>query len=572
MLHDIHVTAPTERRASIPPEPENVSETLVRALASAGVSHAFGLTGGAIAPFARALENGAIDVVHCRHEAGAAFAALEGYFATGRPGLVFTTTGPGLTNAITGLVAAKWEGGKLVVVSAATPASNRGRFAFQETAEFDAKGLVPGASVDYSVLLDDPAGLPVVIKRLAHGLTRPGPFVAHIQLPLSVQAAEAPRIPSTRVVKEGPITPSTASLEKLARLLDGSPFVLWAGFGSRESAATLLAFAEKTGAPVMCTPRGKGAFPEDHPLYLGVTGFGGHSAIDEYMRQHRPAHIVVLGTRLGEMTSLWDKNMRPRESLVHVDLDPDVFGGAYPDVTTIGVQSDVGTFLEGLLREGGERFRSTAKARERDSFPEAPALREVGPVRPQALMAALQEHVLDQPEPVVLMSEAGNAFAWATHWLRFSKNAKYRVSMGFGSMGHAVGAALGIALVGDQKGVALLGDGAMLMNTEVSTAVHHSAKAVWVVLNDAQYGMIRQGMEANGHKAFATDIPRTDFAKMAEAMGAKGIVVRHEHELASALRQAMLEDGPVVVDVDIDPAELAPTGKRFSSLLDQGDI
>lgn len=553
------------------PGVENVSAALVRVLKESGVTHAFGLIGGAIAPFARALNASAIEIVHCRHEGGAAFAALEGYFATNRPGLVFATTGPGLTNALTGLAAARWEGGKVVLVSAATPIANRGRWAFQETAALEMTGVHPGSSVfDYSVILDDPAALPVVMNRLRNGLQRPGPFVAHVQLPIPIQAAVAPNVRPASVTHRGRIAPDPASLGHLVELLDGASFAIWAGFGARESSADLQKFAEKTGAPVMCSQRGKGVFPETHPLYLGVTGFGGHEAVDAYMSEHRPDYVLVLGSRLGEMTSFWDRNMLPREAFIHVDIDPDAFGAAYPDSRTIGIQSDVGELLRGLLERGGPGFRSSAARPEASPFPEAPQPRAEGPVRPQVLMAALQQHCLDPSSDMVLMSEAGNAFAWATHWLRFSGKAKYRVSLGFGSMGHAIGAALGVGLVGKHKAIGLVGDGAMLMNSEVSTAVHHGVPAIWVVLNDARYGMIRQGMESINYEPFATDIPRTDFAKTAEAMGARGFTVRNEMELGSALAAAMREPGPVVVDVDIDPGELAPTRKRNSSLLDQG--
>lgn len=552
---------------------ESVSEALVRVLAEAGITHAFGLIGGSVAPFARALHNGPIEVVHCRHEAGAAFAALEGHFTTGRPGLVFTTTGPGLTNALTGLAAARWEGGKVVLVSAASPLQNRGRWAFQETTQLEVTGVFPSERLfDYSVLVEDATMLPAVANRVLNGLRRPGPFVAHIQLPLSLQATPVPAALAVRGVQGNRVVAESDVIDRILRLLDGASFAVWAGFGAREGSAALSAFVEQTGAPVMCSPRGKGAFPEDHPLYLGVTGFGGHAAVDDYMTENRPDYVLVLGTRLGEMTSSWDRNMLPRQAFIHVDIDPAVFGAAYPDAMTIGVHSDVGELLTELLRRGGSTFKSSAKPPKKDPFPKAPEPRSEGPVRPQVLLEAMQTVMLDRGEPVTVMSEAGNAFAWATHWLRFSGDSKYRVSMGFGSMGHAVGAALGISLVGRQKGVALLGDGAMLMNSEVSTAVQYGAPAVWVVLNDAQYGMIRQGMEANGHKPFATEMPRSNFAQIAEGMGAKGIRVTNELELPAALEAAMREPGPVVVDVDTDCAQRAPTGKRFSTLLEQGDI
>ncbi len=555
-----------------PAHPQNVAETLALSLWQAGVTHGFGLIGGAIAPFARALHESPIELVHCRHESGAVFGALEGYFASGRPGLVFTTTGPGLTNALTGIAAARWEGGKVVLVSAATAPANRGRWAFQETGRVAAStcgGVTAGALFDYAELLDDPAALPTVTSRLARGLARPGPFLAHLQVPVSVQAAPCPApirlLPKTMA----PRTCTRDTVELVARTLAGSSFALWVGFGARDAAERVRRFAEHTGAPVMCTPRGKGVFPESHPLYLGVTGFGGHAAVDSYMSMHRPDYLLVLGSRLGEMTSLWDRNMLPDKALVHVDLDPAAFGAAFPDFPSLDVESDVGELLHGLLALPTPKLGSRAARVDGWPFPRAPAALDRAPVRPSVLMDAIQRVIVDRSNAIV-MSEAGNAFAWATHWLRFSGRSSYRVSMGFGSMGHAVTGVVGAALTTGRKAVALVGDGTMLMNNEVSTAVQHDAPVVWIVLNDARYGMIHQGMESIGYVPFATEIPRSDFASVADALGAHGLRVTRETEVAAALEEAMAASGPVVVDVCIDPDEEAPSRKRNRSLLAQG--
>lgn len=567
---------PSRRRKSrglsgVRPAYADVSHALVHALAGAGITHAFGLIGGAIAPFSRAVSDGPLELVHCRHETGAAFAALEAYFATGRPGLVFTTTGPGVTNALTGVAAARWDGGKLVLVSAATAPENRGRWGFQET---EAWGMLPGPYpgaplFHYSAVIDEPAALPVVESRLLGGLRRPGPFVAHIQLPLSTQTRSVPEHRLREVDRGGHPIASPARLEQVLERLRGSSFVLWVGFGARDSAGSVLRFAEETGAPVMCSARAKGVFPEDHPQYLGVTGFAGHASVRDYLRDYRPEYTLVIGSRLGEMTSLWSPDMLPRKGLVHVDVDADVFGAAYPEAGTLGIVGDAGAFLDGLLDLAGGTLRSKAPLARVHPFPGAPPPRSQGPVRPQVLMRALQRHALAGHDTLVL-SEAGNAFAWATHWLRFSGRSRYRTSFGFGSMGHAATGVVGAALVSGRKAVAVVGDGTMMMNNEISTAVQHRARAIWVVLNDSQYGMIHQGMESIGYRPFATAIPPARFAPIAEALGATGITVRSEPDLDAALQAAMSARGPVVLDVVIDPREQAPTRSRNASLMRQG--
>jgi acetolactate synthase-1/2/3 large subunit len=557
---------PSRRRISVE---QPLSDALVRALFDAGVRHAFGLTGGAIAPLARALHEGPIDLVHCRHETGAAFAALESYFASGRPAVVFTTTGPGVANALTGMAAARWEGGKVLLLSAATAPANRGRWAFQETHAIEARGLHPSGSVfDDAWLLDDPAAFPGVAARILRGFRRPGPYVAHLQMSIGAQTARMHAPPPPAALDWGPSGCAPATVERVLGQLAGTSFVLWVGAGARTSAEQVRRFADATRAPVMSTPRGKGIFPEGHPAYLGVTGFGGHAAVDEYLAAHRPDSLVVLGSRLGEMTSLWDAKMLPSRHLIHVDIDADAFGGAFPDAPATNVLADAGEFLDALLKRSRGGLRSKAAPRAADPFRPPPAGRRAGAVRPEVVMAAIQR-VLDEREDTIVLSEAGNSFAWTTHCLRFSRPV-YRTSMGFGSMGHAATGVLGAALGSSGKALAVVGDGSMLMNSEVSTAVEYGIPAVWVVLNDGRYGMIEEGMQSVGYAPFATNIPRANFARIAAALGARGANVRGEAELPAALAEAMAAKGPFVLDVDLATNVAAPARKRNASLLDQG--
>ncbi len=547
----------------------SVADELAHALSEAGVRHAFGVIGGAIAPLAQALHQSPIELIHCRHESGAAFAAVEAHFASGRPAVVFTTTGPGLANAITGMAAARWEGAKVVLLSPVTVAHNRGRVAFQETQAFDVRGLVPdGALFDYSALLDDPAALPGVIGALSRGLARPGRFVAHVQVSISAQTASFPATAQVHPQDVAPLACAPAQLDRLVEQLSGRSFVLWLGAGARRATEQVRRFAEVTSAPVMSSPRGKGVFPENHPRYLGVTGLGGHAAVDEYLAAHPPDCVVVIGSRLGEMTSFWDRRMAPRERLVHVDVDPSAFGVAYPDVPTTAVVADAGELLDGLLLRARGRLHSRAPAPSRSPFDAAPIARPSGPVRPDVLMAAIQRLLEERGERPVL-AEAGNSFAWTTHCLRFTEPV-HRASTGFGSMGHATSGVLGAAIGAERKAIAVVGDGAMLMNNELSTAVEYGAQAVWIVLNDGRYGMIEQGMRSVGMAPFSTRLPRANFAELARAVGARGIEVKSETELDAALVQAMEEPRPCVIDVDLAPDVLAPTRKRNASLLDQG--
>lgn len=563
-LENHHETGPSLRIAERP----TVSTTLVEALERLGICHAFGVSGGAIGAIWHALTHSTIPVLHFRHETGAAFAAIEAYFASGRPAAVFTTTGPGFTNVLTGLFAAHDDGAKLLLLSPHTAAPQRGRWAFQETSSFTlpAPGLfAPGVPCHYATILESPASLPQVVQRLAVGFARPGAFVAHVSIPIDVQGAPWTGAPlRAELPKPSMPAPSPDILDECVRRLSEGTFAIWAGFGARRAASALRHFAERTGAAVMCSPRAKGVLPEDHPQYLGVTGFAGHRSVLEYMARARPRHILVLGTRLGEFTSFWNPAMVPPGGFVHVDLDPDVPGAAYPSVATLGVQSDIGVFLEAL------RARLPARPPQVITRPESldPGPPRAGRVRPVVLMEAIQRRAVEGSDAIVL-AEGGNSYAWAINTLRFQHAARYRVSLSFAAMGHASTGVLGAALQ-HGRALAIVGDGAMLMINEVNTAVAHAIPAAWVVLNDGRYNMCAQGMPRIGFAGVDTDFPRADFVAAARAYGADGVRVQHESGLDAALEAALSAKGPFVVDVLIDPEPIAPCGARFQSLVEQG--
>jgi acetolactate synthase-1/2/3 large subunit len=548
----------------------SVSEALVDALQRLGVTQAFGVMGGAMAPFFRALAESEIQHFHLRHEAGAAFAALEASLATRRPVLVFTTAGPGLSNALTGMLAARWDGAHVIFVSAATSALHRGRVATQETSPhtLGAGLFVPGGALHHATLLEHPAQLGPVVAQLAAGLQRPGGFVAHVCLPIDLQNAATSG--PVRLVEHGDPTPMCAqsTIDHHAALIAGRPLTIWLGFGARHAAEQVRCLVERTGARVMCSPRGKGIFPEDHPQFIGVTGLGGHPEVDELLAADRPQYTLVLGTRMGESTSFWTPELTPSAAFIHVDTDPAAFAAAYPEVPTISAVADVGRYCAALLAALEHTPPTPARIDPRPPPPRPPPRAE-GPVRPQHLLAEIQRVFVDESD-AWLMAESGNSFCWSTHLLRFARPGRYRVSTGFGSMGHATTSVVGAALARRGKAVALVGDGAMMMLNEIHSAVQYSADAVWIVLNDACYLMCAQGMTAMGWQPWSCALPRVDFVALARAIGADGEHVACEAEVGPALARAARVRGPWVLDVNIDPREVPPSGRRNRSLMQQG--
>jgi len=558
----------TEPSGSKNPRPEllNGAQALVDVLVHLGVEHAFGVMGGGIAPFCRSLASSSINYVHTRHESGAAFAALEASLASNRVAVVFTTTGPGLTNALTGLAAARNEDAKVLLISAGTGSRQRGRLPCQETtaATLPVGLLVSGSLFHYAVDLEHAAELDVVARELAAGAHGLGGFVAHVCVSMDFLTNRGHRqdaIRSLGAIRRNPPKGDAATARDIARRMVSEPFFVWLGFGARRSAAAVRELVARTGAPVISSPRGKGVLPEDHPCFVGVTGLGGYGDIESTFARVRPSWGLVLGSRLGEGTSLWSRGLIPRSGLVHVDHDPSAFGAAYPDVPTEGIQSEIGSFLDALIPE----LPPTSERRSPRARPAS--LVETGlssgpgsnaPVRPSALMRAVQRIVVEGSDATV-MAESGNSFMWTTHCLRFREPGRYRVSTSYGSMGHMATGVLGAAMASGKKAVAIVGDGAMLMLSEVNTAVRHRTPAVWIVLNDACYGMVEQGIRSLGWETWANDIPRVDFAALAVATGAEGLRVDREDALDEALRRALATDRPVVVDVRVDPSELAPS-------------
>ncbi|GAB1540509.1 acetolactate synthase large subunit [Scytonema sp. NUACC21] len=551
--------------------PVSVAEAIVKMLEDMGVQYAFGVSGGAIAPMWHALQHSSIQVLHFRHEAGAAFAATEAYFASGRPVVVFTTTGPGITNALTGLFAARWEGAKVIFLSASTSTSQRGRWAFQETSAY----TMPNAGIftseplfNYASTLECSDELPVVYRRLALGLARSGGFVAHLSVPTNIQTSSVKTSLARVNLSVAPAAASEKTIAECARLLSEGPFAIWVGFGARDAAAEIRPLAERTGAAVMCSPRGKGIFPEDHPQFVGITGFAGHTSVLKYMQEHRPLRVLVLGTRLSEWTSFWSPTMVPSRGFVHIDIDPEVPGTAYLSAETIAIQSDVGMFVKALLKHFPKRqSRSKIQSLPR-SYRVAMNPRADGPVRPEVLMNVMQRLIVEGSDAVV-MAEGGNSMAWGIHLLRFAKPSRFRVTTRFASMGHFVTGVVGAALAYNGKAVAIVGDGAMLMNNEVSTAVRYNISAVWIVLNDGRYNMCDQGMALLGLKGVDVDIPQADFVKIACGMGADGIRVERESDIQAALEKAMVSPVPFVVDVIIDPTRPAPIKSHIDNLISQ---
>ncbi|MBL8678028.1 MAG: thiamine pyrophosphate-binding protein [Myxococcales bacterium] len=549
-------------------ETNTCARTLARSLEQLGVREAFVVVGGGIAHLAAGFQGTNVRLRHFRHEAGAAFAAHEASVATGRPVVVCVTTGPGLYNALTGLAAARADGGHVLVLSGATAPALRGRGAVQETGPdtLPTELFVAGPLFHWARLFASAAELPTALTQIATGLQRPGGFLAHLALPTNVQCEPAPVEGIVPRVEVANAAPWVDAVDTVLSLLGQGRWGLWAGYGATRASTEIAELVRRTGCGVVCTPRAKGVFSERDPHFVGVSGAGAHETVERYVREFAIRRWLVLGTRLGEVSSFFAPGLVPPEGFVQVDLTADAFGTAFLGAPVVGVVSEVGRFLESLLDRMPEDFRRQSP--HGISLPPAPSveLRDAGPVRARALFQEVQRVFVDGSDATV-MAESGNSFAWANHLLRFDRPGRYRTSAAFGSMGHFVTGVVGAAIARNAKAVVLTGDGAMLMNNEVNTAVQYRAPAVWIVLNDARFGLTEDGLEALGIAPIETQMPRTDFARFAESQGALGVSVRRERELGPAFALALSHRGPVVVDVHIACDEVVPLlAQRVASI------
>ncbi len=536
-----------------------------------GVRHAFGVTGGAISFFWSALGGTSIEVTHFRHESGAAFAACEASIASGRPVVVFVTTGPGLTNVLTGVYASRHEPARVILVSASTESGMYGRRPIQETGPrtLPWDGIfTAGPLFDFAAVVSSPDELCAVVETLADGLAARTRFLAHVSLTLPAQRGAATRVhPPARIAVRHGVADADEAAAAAYELLHDQPWVLWVGAGTRHLADPVRRLARAAGVPVMATSRGKGVIAEDDPAYLGVTGFAGHPSVLAYLDRHRPRYTLVLGTALSDTASGYHPGYLPSIAFVHVDLDPSVHGQAYPAVKTVPVVADTGAFCTRLaeLFEAGQPAPVLPVPGVRP-FPDAGPPGHGDRIHPGRLMDAVQAVFVDTGQ--LVMAETGNALAWAVNRLRFTDPEHWRGPSGLvGSMGHFSTGVVGAALATSRPAVALVGDGSMLMLNEVSTAVATGASAIWVVLNDSCYNMCAQGAQVLGLTNVDCSLPETDFAAYARSLGAAGITVRHTDELADSLAAALRATGPVVVDVHIDPRVGAPTAGRNAGLL-----
>jgi len=564
-------------------------EVLLRYLEGEGVTCVFGIPGGPLMPFYEALAaRQKIRPILARHEEGAAFMA-DGYArVSGRLGVCCATTGPGATNALTGIACARRDSVPVLLLTAQIATAAFGKGAAQESSPFGIDTVDLYKSVTKaSVLLIAAEKTPDMARHLLRAAQsgRPGPI--HLSLPADLMKRPVPAdIRTTAQYRpQHELFDRKAVKEAAGLLLRARRPAILAGYGVHLARAypELRNLAERLRLPVATTQKGKSVFPEDHVLSLGVFGFAGSPQAEAALLSPDTDLLLAIGTSLGELaTHGWDPRLAADRKLLQIDVDPGEIGKNYP--VDVGLLGDARRVLTELLYQVERDVRwmdnppdleyrlsavrvgkaTNPRVLEAEKWDDASV-----PLKPQRVVSELRRAL---PDDAILFSDIGNSMAWALHYYITRQPGTFFVNMGFGAMGHGVAAPIGGKIAAPDRPVAaLVGDAAFAMNgMEVHTAVENKVPVIWVVMNNGGHGMVRLGekRQFGGRLDTASFSQPLDVAKMAEAMGALAFLAERPGDVENAVHQALAAQHPAVIDVRIDPAEEPPMGRRFETLTD----
>ncbi|ATA19395.1 acetolactate synthase large subunit [Gibbsiella quercinecans] len=543
------------------------AEMVVRSLIDQGVKHVFGYPGGAVLDIYDALHTvGGIDHILVRHEQGAVHMA-DGYArATGEVGVVLVTSGPGATNAITGIATAYTDSIPLVVLSGQVPSSLIGFDAFQEC---DMVGISRPV-VKHSFLVKRTEDIPGVLKKAFYlaSTGRPGPVV--IDLPKDI-VGPAVRMPYAypQEVSMRSYNPTVQGhrgqiKRALQTVLAAKKPVMYVGGGAINAGchAELLQLAEQLNLPVASSLMGLGAFPGTHRQSVGMLGM--HGTYEANKTMHNADVIFAVGVRFDDRTTNNLAKYCPDATVLHIDIDPaSISKTVNADIPIVGDARQVLSQMLELLAQGeqaqdGDALRDWWQAIELWRARNCLDYDKSGTtIKPQSVIEAVYR--LTKGDAYVT-SDVGQHQMFAALYYPFDKPRRWINSGGLGTMGFGLPAALGVKLaLPEETVVCITGDGSIQMNIqELSTALQYNLPVVVVNLNNRYLGMVKQWQDmiysGRHSQSYMDSLP--DFVKLAEAYGHVGIAIRTPDELESKLAQALAEKNRLVfVDVNVDETE-----------------
>ena len=551
----------------------NGSQIIVEALRRHGVDYLFGYPGGACMPIFDALVDAPeIKIVLVRHEQGGTHMA-DGYArATGKPGVVLVTSGPGATNTVTGLLTAQMDSVPMVVLTGQTITPNLGKDAFQEADVFGVTMPV----VKHSYLVREVNDLPRVMNEAFHLATsgRPGPVL--VDLPKDVVSAECEADFTDEFHLPGYAPPArglTEDLEKAAELISSSKKpLLYVGAGAviAQASRQVIGLAEKLQAPVTTTLLGKGAFPETHPLSVGMLGMHGTAYANKTVVDCDL--IMAIGAR-------WDDRITGKVSefcrdatKIHIDVDPAEFGKIIdPDVSIAGDAKLVLEDLIPLVRKLDSQPWLKQIEKWKKKYPLKFPKR--GGLRAQQVLKEL-DRLTDSK--AIISTDVGQHQMWTAQFCKTNEERKWLSSGGAGTMGYGLPSAIGAQLgCPDELVVAVVGDGGFQMTMpELATAAIHKLPIKILIINNRYLGMVRQWQQLffDNRESGVDMMGNPDFVKIGEAYGIKGFHLRRTGDITKVLQKALdYNEGPCIIEAEVVKSDnvfpMIPAGAAVAEMI-----
>ena len=559
------------------------AEMVMEALADQGIEHVFGYPGGAVLPIYDALfQQDKVKHILVRHEQGAVHAA-EGYArSTGKVGCVLVTSGPGATNAVTGLTDALMDSTPIVCLTGQVPTHLIGNDAFQEC---DTVGITRPCT-KHNYLVKNVADLPRVLHEAFHIARsgRPGPVV--VDIPKDIQFAKGLYSRPKDFQHKGYRPKLKGDLDRIKAAIElmqhAKRPLFYTGGGvinsGREASQLLRELVKLTGFPITSTLMGLGAYPASDPQWIGMLGM--HGTLEANLSMHDCDLMICIGARFDDRITGRLDAFSPGSTKIHVDIDPSSINkNVKADIPIIG---DCAHVLEDMVR----LWRSTAKQPDKRALEEwwkqidkwrarkSLAYRNSNElIKPQYAIQRLYE--LTKDRDTYITTEVGQHQMWAAQFYRFEEPHRWMTSGGLGTMGYGLPAAVGVQLAHpDSLVIDIAGEASVLMTMqEMSTAVQYRLPIKIFILNNKYMGMVRQWQELlhGGRYAESYMDALPDFVKLAEAYHAVGIRCEQPGDLDAAIREMIDVKKAVIFDCVVDPAEncfpMIPSGRAHNEML-----